>query len=125
VNNQKILIIDDERDTLAPAKICIGAAAAPGAVEGIAHVIFAAEELSQVQPGEILVAPITMAALTTLFAIVKGVVTDRGGVMANAVIVAREHGIPAVVGCRDATRKIGTGERIRVDGDRGRVDVLK
>ena len=75
-------------------------------------------------PGEVLVASITTPAWTSLFAMASGVVTDIGGPLSHSSIVAREYGIPAVLGTAVATRRIGSGERIRVDGDAGTVTLL-
>ncbi len=102
-----------------------GTASAPGVVEGIARVIMIEEKLAEVQPGEILVAPGTSAPWTPVFEIIKGLITDGGGALAHAVIVAREYGIPAVIGCLEATKKIKTGDRVRVDGNFGVVYILK
>jgi pyruvate,water dikinase len=101
------------------------AASAPGVVEGLARVILTEDKLGEVRPGEILVAPGTSAQWTPVFEIVKGIVTDGGGALSHAVIVAREYGIPAVVGCLEATRKIKTGDRVKVDGDLGLVYILE
>jgi phosphoenolpyruvate synthase/pyruvate phosphate dikinase len=76
-------------------------------------------ELSDLQPGEILVAPGTSAQWTPAFEIAKGIVTDGGGALSHAIIVAREYQLPAVTGTQEATRKIKTGDRVRVDGDLG------
>jgi pyruvate, water dikinase len=102
----------------------VGCAGAPGVVEGIALVCMGEEEIDKVTPGVILVTPATTPSWTPIFNIVKGVVTDGGGYLTHALIVAREFGIPAVVGTQDATRKIKTGQRIRVDGSLCRVYVL-
>jgi pyruvate,water dikinase len=102
-----------------------GAASAPGMVEGIARIIITEDKLAELQPGEILVAPGTSAPWTPAFEIVKGVVTDGGGALCHAVIVAREYGIPAVTGCLEATKKIKTGDRVKVDGDLGVVYILR
>jgi len=101
-----------------------GAAAAPGFIEGVARVIMSADKLSEIKTGEILVAPGTSAAWTVAFSIIKGLVTDGGGALSHPVIMARESGIPCVAGCVEATAKIKTGQRIRVDGNRGVVYVL-
>ena len=102
-----------------------GAASAPGVVEGIARIIIAEDKLAEIQPGEILVAPGTSAPWTPVFEKIKGVITDGGGALCHAVIVAREYGLPAVTGCVEATRKIKTGDRVRVDGDLGVVYILR
>jgi len=101
-----------------------GAAAAPGLVEGVARVIMSADKLSEIKMGEILVAPGTSAAWTVAFSIIKGLVTDGGGALSHPVIMARESGIPCVAGCLEGTTKIKTGQRIRVDGNRGVVYIL-
>jgi phosphoenolpyruvate synthase/pyruvate phosphate dikinase len=102
-----------------------GAASIPGVVEGLARVILSEDDLSKMQPGEILVAPEAMESWTPLFGKIKAVVTDSGGISPHAVIVGREYGIPAVVGTGEATKIIKTGQRIKVDGDHGRVYILK
>jgi pyruvate,water dikinase len=104
---------------------CVGAAGAPGVAEGVARVIRDHTEWDQLQSGEILVAPLTMATWTPLFSTIKAVVTDSGGMLSHPVIVGREYGIPAVAGTMDATQKIKTGDQIRVDGNLCRVYVLK
>lgn len=76
-------------------------------------------ELGELQQGEILVAPGTSSQWTPAFEIIKGIVTDGGGALSHACIVAREFGIPAVTGTQTATTKIKTGDRVRVDGDLG------
>jgi pyruvate,water dikinase len=76
------------------------------------------------QPGSILVCPITTPAWTPLFAHASGLVTDIGGVLAHGSIVAREYGIPAVMGTGVATQRIQSGMRITVDGDEGTVTTL-
>ena len=94
-----------------------GGASAPGIAEGMARVIMTENELGEIQPGEILVAPGTSAQWTPAFELIKGIVTDGGGALSHAVIQAREYGIPAVTGCQEATRKIKTGDKVKVDGD--------
>lgn len=101
-----------------------GAAAAPGYAEGPARVIMSSDNLAQVQPGEILVAPGTSSSWTVVFSVIKALVTDGGGALSHPVIMAREFGIPCVSGCVEGTQKIKTGQRIRVDGDRGIVFIL-
>jgi pyruvate,water dikinase len=102
-----------------------GSASVPGVVEGTARVIMTEDELGQLQPGEILVAPGTSAQWTPAFEIIKGLITDGGGALSHGVIVAREYGIPAVTGCQEATRKIKTGDKVRIDGDLGIVFLRK
>jgi pyruvate,water dikinase len=76
------------------------------------------------EPGEVLVARITTPAWTSLFAMASAVVTDVGGPLSHSSIVAREYGIPAVLGTGAATSRIRTGQLLRVDGDAGRVTLL-
>jgi pyruvate,water dikinase len=102
-----------------------GATTASGVVEGTARVILNERDLDQLQPGEILVTVATSVPWTPAFSIVGGVVTNAGGSLSHAVLVAREYGIPAVIGTREATKKIKTGDRIRVDGDMNAVYILK
>lgn len=102
-----------------------GAASAPGVAEGVARVIMTEKQLDEVQPGEILIAPLTATPWISVFHIVKGVVTDMGGGMAHAVIMGREFSIPVVAGTLEGTKKIKTGQRIRVDGDNAAVYILE
>jgi phosphohistidine swiveling domain-containing protein len=96
-----------------------------GRVEGIVQRIDSPEEGDRIQPGEILVTNTTNVGWTPLFPRVAAVVTDIGGSLSHAAIVARELGIPAVVGCGDATIRLKTGDRVRVDGKRGLVEILE
>jgi pyruvate,water dikinase len=101
-----------------------GMAASPGLVEGPARVIFSPDQISEVQEGEILVAPLTAPSWAPIFGKIQATVTDTGGMMSHAAIVCREYGLPAVTGTGFATDKITTGQRIRVDGSQGVVTVL-
>jgi pyruvate,water dikinase len=101
-----------------------GFAGSPGVAEGRARVVQQPSDLSTVEDGEILVAPITSPSWTPVFARVKGAVSDIGGIMCHAAIVSREYGLPAVVGTGTGTTTIRTGQMIRVDGDTGTVTLL-
>ena len=101
-----------------------GVAASGGQVTAPARVLAGSEDFGQMQPGEVLVAAITTPAWTTLFAMSSAVVTDVGGPLSHSSIVAREYGIPAVLGTAVATRRIRSGQSIRVDGDAGTVTLL-
>ena len=101
-----------------------GMSASPGVVEGVARVIFSADEISQIQQGEILVAPLTAPSWAPIFGKIQATVTDTGGMMSHAAIVCREYGLPAVTGTGFATSTIKTGQRIRVDGSNGVVTIL-
>jgi phosphohistidine swiveling domain-containing protein len=96
-----------------------------GRVEGIVQRIDSPDEGNLLQPGEILVTSTTNVGWTPLFSRVAAVVTDIGGSLSHAAIVARELGIPAVVGCGDATIRLKTGDRVLVDGRQGVVEILE
>jgi pyruvate,water dikinase len=102
-----------------------GFPASAGVVEGPARVVKSSEEISKIKPGEILVCSHTTPAWTPAFAIIKGIVTNQGGVMSHAGIVSREYGIPAVLNTWLGTSAIKTGDRIKVDGDAGVVTILR
>ena len=101
-----------------------GAAASPGVVEGAARVVKSVNQIGDVRDGEILVCGSTSPAWAPIFSKIKATVTDVGGVMSHAAIVAREYGLPAVVGTGRATSTIRTGQTIRVDGSEGTVTIL-
>jgi pyruvate,water dikinase len=101
-----------------------GFAASPGVAEGPARVIFNADQINEVQQGEILVAPLTAPSWAPIFGKIGATVTDTGGMMSHAAIVCREYGLPAVTGTGFATSNIKTGQRIRVDGSNGTVTIL-
>ncbi|NHZ72464.1 MAG: phosphoenolpyruvate synthase, partial [Aquificales bacterium] len=101
----------------------VGSPVSPGVVEGIVHIIFNPYE-SQLEPGEILVCPGTDPAWTPLFLAAGGLVMEVGGLMTHGSVVAREYGIPAVVGVSNVTTQLKTGQRIRVDGTAGTVTIL-
>ena len=95
-----------------------------GRVEGIVRRIDSPDEGRQLMPGEILVTSTTNVGWTPLFPRAAAIVTDIGGALSHAAIVARELGIPAVVGCGDATMRLKTGDRVLIDGERGVVEIL-
>lgn len=101
-----------------------GFAGAAGCVEGRVRVLDRPEQGDQLQTGEILVAVTTNIGWTPLFPRVAALVTDVGAPLSHAAIVARELGIPAVVGCGSATSRLRTGDRVRVNGGRGTVEIL-
>jgi phosphohistidine swiveling domain-containing protein len=102
----------------------LGLPAAAGVAEGIARVVKSPSEFDEVKRGEIMVCLMTNPAWVIVFSKIKGVVTDAGGVLSHTAVVSREFGIPAVVGTGDATRRIKTGDRVRVNGLTGVVDIL-
>jgi pyruvate,water dikinase len=98
-----------------------GFAVSPGRVTAPVSVIRSPDDFSKMESGTILVCPTTTPAWTPLFSQARGLVTDVGGVLAHCSIVAREFGIPAVLGTGEASQRISHGQLITVDGDRGLV----
>jgi rifampicin phosphotransferase len=107
-----------------PEGALAGQGVSAGIVEGVVRVILHPDE-TVLRPGEILVAPFTDPAWTPLFVTAAGLVTEIGGLMTHGSLVAREYGIPAVVGVANATQVLRTGQRVRVNGDLGYVQVLE
>jgi pyruvate,water dikinase len=101
-----------------------GLPASAGVVEGTARIVTSPEQFDQVRKGEILVCKMTNPAWVVLFTKIGGLITDAGGALSHPAVVSREFGIPAVVGTGVATRKIQTGQRVRVDGAAGLVEIL-
>lgn len=102
----------------------VGKPVSRGRVEGRVRVVHTLEEAETLQPGEILVAPITDVGWTPYFAIIAGLVTDVGSAVSHGAVVAREYGLPAVLNTRIGTSVLRTGERVILDGDRGLVTRL-
>ena len=102
-----------------------GLAASSGVVTATARIVLSLTEAHRLQQGEILVARGTSPAWTPLFGTAAAVVTEGGGLLSHCAIVAREYGIPAVVGAGGATRRIADGSQITVDGNKGRVLFLE
>jgi pyruvate,water dikinase len=102
----------------------VGIGACPGVSEGPARLISATSELNSVQEGEILVVDTVWTTWTPVFSRIKGLVTNIGGTLSHGAIVAREYDVPAVLATREATTKLRTGQRLRVDGTRGTVKIL-
>jgi len=113
--------LGSETDT---ANIITGSPVSPGVAEGNVHIIFDPSG-AQLTPGEILVCPGTDPAWTPLFMAAGGLITEVGGMMTHGSVVAREYGIPAVVGVHEATTRLKTGQRIRIDGTAGKIVVLE
>jgi pyruvate,water dikinase len=101
-----------------------GLPASPGVVEGIARVVKSPAEFNEVKQGDIMVCIMTNPAWVVVFSKIAGIVTDSGGVLSHSAVVAREFMMPAVVGTGTATREIKSGDKIRVDGDKGVVTIL-
>jgi pyruvate,water dikinase len=104
--------------------VVVGHAGALGTVEGVVRRLDRFEDADELQAGEILVTRLTNIGWTPVFPRAGGIVTDLGAPLSHAAIVARELGVPAVVGCGDATVRLRTGDRVEVDGAAGRVRVL-
>jgi len=106
-----------------PQGALIGVAASAGTIEGRARVILSLEE-ADFEEGDILVTAFTDPSWTAVFVSIKGLVAEVGGMMTHGAVVAREYGLPAVVSVENATRLIKNGQRIRVNGSRGYVEIL-
>lgn len=107
----------------APPGALIGNPVSPGVVEGPVRVIHN-PQTETLNPGEILVAPFTDPGWTPLFINAGGLIMEVGGIMTHGSVVAREYGIPAIVGVRDATNMLETGQLVRIDGNRGIIELL-
>jgi phosphohistidine swiveling domain-containing protein len=101
-----------------------GLGVSPGTYEGTARVIRGTSEFGRIEPGDVLVTNSTTTAFNIVLPLLGAIVTDRGGLLSHAAIVAREYGIPGVVGSTDATRVLPDGARVCVDGSAGEVEVL-
>lgn len=118
------IIIATRNSAGIPPNAMVGTPVSAGVVEGRARIVLSPEK-AELHEGEILVAPFTDPGWTPLFQSAKALVTEVGGLMTHGSVVAREYGIPAVVGVDDATKKIVNGQIIRVDGDRGFVEIVE
>ncbi len=101
-----------------------GVGVSPGVYEGPARLIHSTAEFGRIERGDVLVTNSTTTAFNIVLPLLGAIVTDRGGLLSHAAIVAREYAIPAVVGCSDATAVVADGDRVRVDGRAGEVEVL-
>jgi pyruvate,water dikinase len=95
-----------------------------GVYEGPARLVESADDFGRIQKGDVLVTRMTSPYFNVVLPLLGAIVTDRGGQLSHAAIVAREYGIPGIVGTRDATSKIADGARVRVDGSTGEVRIL-
>jgi pyruvate,water dikinase len=116
-------VFDGDGGETSAGPMLSGTPVSSGVREGLVRVV-ADPRSAQLVPGEILVCRGTDPAWTPLFLVAGGLVTEVGGLITHGAVVAREYGIPAVVGVRDATVRLRTGERIRVDGTSGSITVL-
>ena len=111
-------------ETSNSATVVHGLAVNSGVYEGSARVVADSADFDRVQRGDVLVTRMTSPYFTVVLPLLGAIVTDRGGQLSHAAIVAREYGIPGIVGTRDATRLIPDGARVRVDGKTGEVRLL-
>ncbi|MEO7019595.1 MAG: phosphoenolpyruvate synthase [Ktedonobacteraceae bacterium] len=118
----EIIAGEYKRENL-PAEAIVGLAVSSGVIEGRARVILHMED-ADLEDGDILVTSFTDPSWTPLFVSIKGLVTEVGGLMTHGAVIAREYGLPAVVGVESATKLIKDGERIRVNGTEGYVEIL-
>jgi pyruvate,water dikinase len=119
-----LMSLKDKRGRRNKGNVIKGVAASPGKASGIARILHGPEDFSQMHPGDVLVAPITTPAWTPLFAMASAIVTDVGGPLSHGSIVAREYGIPAVLGTGVATHRIRDGQAVTVDGEAGTVTLM-
>lgn len=106
-----------------PEEAIPGLPVSSGIMEGRARVILNLED-ADLEDGDILVTTFTDPSWTPLFVSIKGLITEVGGLMTHGAVIAREYGLPAVVGVEDATKLIKDGQRIRVNGTEGYVEIL-
>ncbi len=97
----------------------VGRPVSRGVVEGTARVALTIQEAAELKPGEILIAPITDIGWTPYFSLIAGLATDVGSAVSHGAVIAREYGLPAIVNLRQATRLFKTGDRVRLDADKG------
>lgn len=123
---QKFEAEQQEKETKAEISKTVlkGIPGCPGCQEGVAHLVSDPSELDTVKEGEILVCKMTNPAWVVSFSKISALVTDTGGALSHPAVVAREFGVPCVVGTRRATQLIKTGDKIRVDGSKGVVEVI-
>ena len=100
-----------------------GTAASPGRYTGVVRVVMGEHEFGRIRAGDVVVCPVTSPAWSVVFPSIGALVTDSGGILSHPAIIAREHGIPAVVGTGNATDILKEGQRVTVDGSRGVVEV--
>jgi len=116
--------MSDGDDDQAPGSAVRGVAASRGLYEGRARLVHGAAGIGAIRDGDVLVTEATSPAFNIVLPLIGAIVTDRGGMLSHAAIVAREYGIPAVVGTDDATARIPDGTKLRVDGTAGEVTMV-
>ena len=110
----------DERST-----VIFGTTAQRGTYEGPVCLVVGPNEFEKIQQGDVLVTPATSPAFAVILPLLGAIVTDHGNAQSHAAIIAREFGLPAVVGCNDATERLSDGDLVRVDGEAGTVELLQ
>ena len=118
----EVIVGEYKRENL-PANAIVGLSVSSGVVEGRARVILNMED-ANLEEGDILVTAYTDPSWTPLFVSIKGLVTEVGGLMTHGAVIAREYGLPAVVGVEKATKLIKDGQHIRVHGTEGYIEIL-
>ncbi|MCP3739518.1 phosphoenolpyruvate synthase [Rossellomorea sp. BNER] len=118
----EIIVGEYKRENL-PAEAIVGLPVSSGVIEGRARVILKMED-ANLEDGDILVTAFTDPSWTPLFVFIKGLVTEVGGLMTHGAVIAREYGLPAVVGVENATKLIKDGQRIRLHGTEGYIEIL-
>ena len=118
----EIIVGEYKRENL-PTEAIVGLPVSSGVIEGRARVILDMED-AVLEDGDILVTSFTDPSWTALFVSIKGLVTEVGGLMTHGAVIAREYGLPAVVGVENATKLIRDGQRIRVHGTEGYIEIL-
>jgi pyruvate,water dikinase len=118
----EIIVGEYKRENL-PSDAIVGLAVSSGIIEGRARVILNMKD-ANLEEGDILVTSFTDPSWTPLFVAIKGLVTEVGGLMTHGAVIAREYGLPAVVGVENATKLIKDGQRIRVHGTEGYIEIL-
>ena len=115
---------DGARIESTEADVLRGTGASAGQVRGPARVVLTSADFDRVQPGDVIVCPSSNPSWVPVFTIAGGLVTNTGGILSHAAVVAREFGLPAVVGTRDATTRIADGRQVEIDGTVGTVRLL-
>lgn len=118
----EIIVGEYKRENI-PAEAIVGLPVSSGVIEGRARVILNMED-ADLEEGDILITAFTDPSWTPLFVSIKGLITEVGGLMTHGAVIAREYGLPAVVGVENATKRIKDGQRIRVNGTEGYVEIL-
>jgi len=118
-----MLAVEHVRHETEEKEALIGVSASRGVVEGIAKVIKSDSQINEINKGDILVVYQTTASFNGVFPLIKGIISQYGGVLSHPAILAREYEIPCIVGCSGAIKHIQTGMRVRLDGNKGEVKI--